>query len=166
VHVLDLALWLMGNPQPVRVSAMTQRKFGTRPEIAKLLRSAWDPEKFDVEDFAVALVHFANDASLLLRASWVAHVETQQFNVRLVGTEAGATTMPPTIFHNREGIPADETLQVGQSAMHEREMAHWLKVITGEAQPLVAPEETLNVQRILDAAYRSAAESREVDVAP
>jgi predicted dehydrogenase len=162
VHMLDLAVWLMGNPEPARVSAQTQRKFGTRPEIAKLLRSAWDPAKFDVEDFAVALVHFTNGATLLLRTSWAMHIDAETFSVRLVGTEAGATTIPPMVFRNHAGIPADEHLQVQPINSYEREIAHWLRVVEGKEQQLVTPQETINVQRIIEAAYRSAAEGCEV----
>lgn len=166
VHMLDLAVWLMGNPEPLRVSASLQTRFGPRPEIARMFRNAWDPTRFDVEDFGVALVHFANGATLLLRATWAAHIEKQVFNVTLCGDEAGATTHPPVIYRNREGIPADEHLQVVETRMYERELAHWVRVLRGEAEPLVKPAETINVQRILDAAYRSAAEGREVAVEP
>ncbi len=166
VHMLDVAVWLMGNPEPVHVSAKTERKFGTRPEIARMLRHAWDPAKFDVEDFAVALVRFANGATLLLRASWAAHIDAETFSVRLLGSEAGATTAPPVIYHNREGILSDDHLQLQRVSMYEREIAHWLQVVRGEAQPLVTPAETMNVQRILGATYRSAAEGREVEVEP
>lgn len=164
VHMLDLAVWLMGNPDPVRVSAQTQRKFGNRPEIAKLLRGAWDPATFDVEDFAVALVHFKNGATLLLRTSWAMHIDAETFSVRLAGTEAGATTTPPIVYRNHAGIPADEHLQVQRVSSYEREIAHWLRVVAGEEQPLVKMEETLNVQRIIDAAYRSAGEGREIAI--
>ncbi|MHB8377623.1 MAG: Gfo/Idh/MocA family protein [Dehalococcoidia bacterium] len=162
VHMLDLAVWLMGNPEPLRVSAQTQRKFGTRPEIAKMMRNAWDPDRFDVEDFAVALVHFAGGATLLLRTSWAAHIGAETFSVRLVGTEAGATTAPPMVYRNHAGIPADEQLQVQKASSYEREIAHWLRVVEGTEQQIVTPEETVNVQRIIEAAYRSAEEGREV----
>ncbi len=162
VHMLDLAVWLMGNPEPLRVSAQTQRKFGTRPEIAKMMRNAWDPDRFDVEDFAVALVHFANGATLLLRTSWAAHIDAETFSVRLVGTEAGATTTPPMVYRNHAGIPADEQLQIQKASSYEREIAHWLRVVVGSEPQIVTPQETVNVQRIIDAAYRSAEERREV----
>lgn len=162
VHMLDLAVWLMGNPEPARVSAQTQRRFGTRPEIAKMMRNAWDPARFDVEDFAVALVHFAGSATLLLRTSWAAHIDAETFSVRLVGTEAGATTAPPMVYRNHAGIPADEQLQVQKASSYEREIAHWLRVVEGTEQQIVTPEETVNVQRIIEAAYRSAEEGREV----
>lgn len=164
VHMLDLAVWLMDNPEPVRVSASTDRRFGTRPEIAKMMRSAWDPEAFDVEDFAVALVHFANGATLLLRTSWATHIDAETFSVRLVGTEAGATTVPPMVYRNHAGIPADEHLQVQKINSYEREIAHWLRVVAGKEQQIVTPAETLTVQRIINAAYRSADERREVEV--
>jgi predicted dehydrogenase len=167
VHMLDLAIYLMDNPKPTRVSSQMATKFGQRPEIAKLMRSAWDPAKFDVEDFAVALVHFENGASLLLRTSWATHIDAETFSVRLIGTEAGATTHPPVVFRNHAGIPVDEKLQVPQgdwTASYNREISHWLKVIRGDEQPLVKPEETLNVQRIIDAAYKSAEEGREITV--
>lgn len=166
VHMLDLAVWLMGNPEPVRVSASIQRRFGHRPEIARTFRNAWDPERFDVEDFAVALVRFANGATLIVRSAWAAHIEKQVFNVTLCGDEAEATTHPPVIYRTREGIPADERLQVGETHMYERVIAHWVRVLRGESEPAVKPAETINVQRILDAAYRSAEEGREVSVEP
>jgi predicted dehydrogenase len=164
VHMLDLAVWLMGNPTPVRVSAMAAAKFGKRPEIAKMLRNAWDPEKFDVDDFAIALVHFNNGGTLLLRTSWAAHVDQETFNVRVLGTEAGLTTIPPTIYKNHAGMTVDEKLNVVESPQHNRQMAHWLRVVEGKEAPLVKPAETLNVQRIIEAAYRSAAEGREITI--
>jgi len=166
VHMLDLAIWLMNNPDPVRVSAQTAAKFGKRPEIARMFRGAWEPQKFDVEDFAVALVHFANGATLLLRTSWATHIEAERFNVRVLGTDAGVTTVPPVVYRNREGIPADEQLRVVPSSHYEREMAHWVRVVAGDQEPIVTPRETMNVQRIIEAAYHSAAEGREVAVEP
>jgi hypothetical protein len=37
-------------------------------------------------------------------------------------------------------------------------------VLAGKEAPIVKPEESINVQRILEAAYRSGEEGREVDV--
>jgi predicted dehydrogenase len=165
VHMLDLALWLMGNPRPVRVSAKTAAKFGQRPEIAKMLRSAWDPEKFDVEDFAIALVHMDNGATLLLRTSWATHIDAETFSVRLAGPEAGATTRPPMIYRNEQGAPVDVKLNIAERSSYEGEIAHWLRVLDGKEQPLVAEAESMNVQRIIEAAYQSAAEGREVTIA-
>jgi predicted dehydrogenase len=164
VHMLDLAVWLFGNPRPLRVSATVGRRFGTRPEIAHMLRNAWDPQKFDVDDFAVALVHCEGGRTLLLRTSWAAHIEQETFSVRLLGTEGGATTRPAMVYRNHAGIPANEQLQVRDRSSYEGEIAHWLRVVAGKEPPLVRGEETLNVQRILEAAYRSAEQGGEVTI--
>jgi len=164
VHMLDLAMWLMGNPSPVRVSAVAAAHFGRRPEIAKMLRNAWDPAKFDVEDFAVALVHLSNGGSLLLRTSWAAHIDQETFSVRVLGADGGCTTIPPVIYRNHEGMTVDQRLNVFESPAQNRQMSHWLRVVEGKEEPLVQPVETLNVQRIIEAAYGSAADGAEVRI--
>ncbi len=163
VHMLDQALWLIGNPKPVSVSAITQRHFGHKAEIAKILGNAWDPEKFDVEDFSTAFVRFENDATLVLRTSWAAHIEKNFFGVRILGTDGGITTEPPVLFHTRNGVLADEEYKTLRPAnMNELQMRAFLTALRGEREMPVKEEETMNVQRILNAAYRSADEGHEV----
>lgn len=166
VHMLDQTLWLMGNPRALRVSATLDRRFGQRPEVAAALGNAWDPAHFDVEDFAVAFVRLEGGASLLLRASWAAHLETPTvMTSRLLGTDAGALTNPPTIFRLRDGLPTEETFtKLPENRSYILEIAHFLTVARGEAEPLVREEETINVQRVLNAAYESAARGCEVEV--
>jgi len=166
VHALDQTLWLAGNPKPVSVSAVTQRRFGQRPEIAAAWgNNAWDPQRFDVEDFAVAFVRFQDGSSLVLRASWAAHIDKDRFGSLLLGTEGGATTEPPTVYSLAEGKQVSEELgPLPWKNPYEAEVAHFLSVVRGEVEPMVKEEETMNVQRILDAAYRSAEEGREVQV--
>ncbi|MBI2914091.1 MAG: Gfo/Idh/MocA family oxidoreductase [Chloroflexi bacterium] len=166
VHILDQTVWLMGNPRPVRVSAVTQQRFGRRPEIAAILRNAWDPERFDVEDFAIAFVRFDNGADLVLRSSWAAHIrELQYFNSLVLGTEGGVTTNPPALFHLRNGVLASEEFKdLPPANGYEAEVRAFLRAVRGEREAPVKEEETLNVQRILNGAYRSAAEGREVEV--
>jgi predicted dehydrogenase len=167
VHALDQTLWLVGNPKPVSVSAMTQRRFGQRPEIAVTWGgNAWDPQRFDVEDFAVAFVRFQDGSSLVLRASWAAHIARDRFGSLLLGTEGGVTTDPPTVHRLAEGKQVNEELgPFPWRNPYEAEIAHFLAVVRGEVEPIIKEEETMNVQCILDAAYRSAEEGREVPIA-
>jgi predicted dehydrogenase len=166
VHALDQTLWLLGNPKPVSVSAVTERRFGQRAEIAATWGSnAWDPQRFDVEDFAVAFVRFQEGSSLVLRTSWAAHIAKDRFGSLLLGTEGGATTDPPTVHRLAEGKQVNEELgPFPWQNPYEAEIAHFLAVVRGEVEPIVKEDETMNVQRILDAAYRSAEEGREVRV--
>ena len=166
VHALDQTIWLAGNPNPLSVSAVMQQRFGQRPEIvAAWGANAWDPKCFDVEDFAAAFVRFQDGSSMVLRTSWAAHIAKDQFSSLLLGAEGGATTLPPTVYSLGEGKQVNEELgPFPWSNPYEAEMAHFLAVARGEVGPIVKEEETMNVQRILDAAYRSAEEGREVRV--
>ena len=69
------------------------------------------------------------------------------------------------MYRLRDGMQVDEEIKnLPHFSGWEREITHFLAVVRGEAEPLVKEEETLNVQRILNAAYRSAEEGREVEV--
>jgi predicted dehydrogenase len=167
VHVLDQALWLMGGPRAVGVTAVTGRYFGHRPEIVEVAPGEWNPEEFDVEDFAVAFVRLEGGRSLTLRAAWAAHLdEAAPLRTRLLGTEAGLTTVPFMVCGIADGALYDEVRDdLPPDRRFELEMAHWASVVRGETEPLVREEETLTVLRVLDAAYQSAREQREVVIA-
>ena len=85
---------------------------------------------------------------------------------RVVGTEAGATTRRRASTATTPASPSTSTSRRPgrlDCLLHPRD-PHWLDVIAGKAEPLVNAEETLNVQRIIDAAYRSAEEGRDITV--
>lgn len=168
VHVLDQALWLMGGPAALRVTAQTGRYFGHRPEIVEAAPGEWNPEEFDVEDFAVAFVSLEGGRSLTLQAAWASHLnEAAPLRNRLLGTEAGLTTVPLVVSGIADGAVYDEVRDdLPPDRRFEVEMAHWAAVVRGETEPFVREEETLNVLRVLDAAYQSAREQREVTIAP
>lgn len=166
VHMLDQALWLMGNPRAVRVSATVERRFGHLPEIAALRNNAWNPDTFDVEDFAVAFIRLETGGTILVRASWAAHLDFPTLmSARVLGSDAGVVTEPPAIYRLRGGSLTEERFTTPNAPSgYIAEMAHWVEVIKGNVEPLVREEETMNVQRILNGAYESAAQGREVEV--
>jgi len=91
VHVLDLALWLMGYPKPVSVSGSMFAEFGMRGQ-KTVPRNANLPT-FDVEDSGMGFVRFEGGAVLQFESSWASHREPKAdgFFVRLFGSEAGQT---------------------------------------------------------------------------
>ena len=71
VHILDLTLWMMGNPRPVAVSGVTQDKLMRLPGAWSLWGGRIPAETADVEEFAAALVRFDTGATLVLEVSWL-----------------------------------------------------------------------------------------------
>ena len=162
VHTLDHTLWLMGNPKPVAVTGMTWAAFGKRTDVA-MPRGPWDVDKFDVEDMAVALVRCENDAILILRASWAAHIEKNMDETRILGTHGGASMRPLRIYQDKHGVMTDITPSgLPEVRPHIEEIAHFCACVRGEAECLVVPEQVLDVQAIIDAIYASAAQGGEV----
>lgn len=165
VHRLDLALWLMGYPKPTWV-----------------MGSAYDPiaraaakqagKAFDVEDLAAAFIRFDNGASLVLEASWAAHIgEAELMETRLLGTRAGLLQknldegyrFDAQIFTDQHGTPMDLRVHpntaTAPSAMHD-----FAKAILSDTPHPAGADEGLRVMEILDAIYASAASGAPVQL--
>ncbi len=162
VHALDLALWLMGHPQPASVYGVTYRKFGNRPNVFNPW-GTWDPQTYDVEDAAFAMIRFGNGAVLQLECSWVLNIERSMSQTILCGTEGGAQLDPFKIFQEKHGTILDvippERATEGQGRAGELsyalEIQGFIKAIREDSDPLVLPEQALMVSRIVDAIYAS-----------
>lgn len=165
VHVLDLAMWLMGSPKPVAVSGAAFTKFGNRPDHVhrggRKLR--FPPEEFDVDDNAFATVRFDNGALLTLEVSWASEIPTNVHGIQLFGDRGGASSSPLALHTQMNGTLVDITPQdIGDVQPHHAEIEHFIACVRGEREIIVKPEEALEVQRVLDAIYESTRTGREV----
>lgn len=173
VHVLDLTMWLMGSPTPKSVSGSTYTKLGNKPEYFNAWPNNFKHKDYDVEDFACAMVKFTNEATLILEASWAAHLpELETLPQMLLGDKGGAVLYPYgrpeaplRVFTSRDEAVLDiQPKAVPEGDPHMEELKHWVACVRGEKEVLVKPQESLNVQRILDAIYRSSESGKEVEV--
>lgn len=163
VHMLDMALFLMGHPKPVAAFGATATAFGKRPGFGGM--GQWDREKFTVEDFGVGLVRFANGAMLLLKASWAANIGEDQHYVMLMGTEAGLITSPARIFRQEHGALVDVApTRLPNVDTYAEEIAQFIKAIRAGARSPVPGKHGVMATEILDAIYESAATGAEVTI--
>lgn len=163
VHVLDLALHLMGFPEPVSVSANTWLEIANRPSVM-----GHDPKKYTVpEELAVGFIRFEDDVCVSLAASWALNAPGNQNNVSVYGTDGGVQMWPFTLVREEHDMMLNSTPQVlgkkGRGS-HAEEINQLALAITRGGTAPVPPEETLITQRILDGIYESAREGREVEV--
>ncbi len=165
VHRLDLALWMMGYPEPEWVMANTYNPFG--PGIAK--SKGFD---YTVEDLACAMIRFKNGAMLEVEASWAANVrENENMSTQLLGTKGGIRqfnlheTYEFDVEYNYEfkGAQFDTKLH---PPMPECRSGYYLfaDAVIREQPFLVQPEEGVTVMRLLDAIYRSAREGKPIQL--
>lgn len=164
VHVLDLALWLMGHPKPTSAFGSAYCKFGKRTDIVAAW-GQWDTKKFTVEDFGVGLVRFANGATLLVKASWAANVGDERNGVMLMGTEAGLTTSPARVYREEQGTLVDSVPSGLPSVdTYNEEIVQFVKAVRERRPSPVPGENGLMATAILDAIYKSAETGKEVPV--
>ena len=166
VHILDLTLHLMGQPEPVSVTGIAPQKLAKRPDVRGWWGD-WDREKIDVEDFAAGFVRFKNGAALTLECSWLTNIKEQETTkITLMGTDAGAEWPECTIHGEAAGSVTDTTLTYPDDKVggHQKEIAAFTDaVLNGKPSP-VPTEQSLNVIRILDGLYRSYESGKEVTV--
>jgi predicted dehydrogenase len=157
VHVLDLALWLMGNPRPVSVMGSAYAKFG--PQAAKEQGGT-----YDVEDLAAGFIKLDNGATLILEASWASFVERERIYTQLCGTEGGADLDPLKIYKEIHGSLTDLTPQFRPVSGHEMEMRHFVECLREGKEPMSTGQHGLDIMKILDAIYESMNTNKGVDL--
>ncbi len=162
VHRIDMAMWLMGDPNPVSVSGSTYNKLGSA--LARKMKKS-----FDVEDLAVALIRFDNGATLIAEISWMLNGErNEDMATYLYGTKAGichrnlgdSYDYEACIFGEIGGVYATSKVKIPVHGPNS--VSHFLDVVTEGVKPIVTPQQGINVMKVLDGIYKSAELGREV----
>ncbi|MDR3228981.1 MAG: Gfo/Idh/MocA family oxidoreductase [Puniceicoccales bacterium] len=179
LHMLDLALYFMGYPEPEYVLGQTFDTFISD----KSFKGPWgipDVQKGvnDVETAAHGFVKFATGQVVTLQTSWAEMVAREEVSVTFQGTKAGGlvrrlfgrdglddtaidTCELYTHDHNRPVnrsviVKADETMGRLRSA------ENFVGAIEGREAPLNLPSQAISLLRITDALYASAASGKPV----
>jgi predicted dehydrogenase len=162
VHVIEMAHYVMGSPRPVAATGKTWTYMGNKPSDVVSQWPNWDYKTYTVEDLAVGHVRFDNGAVLQIEASFVAHIEKDQWNFHVMGTKGGSSWDPPMIFEDRSGTMINSSPGFLEKAgdfpsMFKIKLRNWIDASVNNA-PMEAPGEAgLAVQKILDGVYRSSA---------
>lgn len=169
VHMIDLAIWLMGSPTPVAVSGSTYCKFANDETKSDSVHSQFGDSKedgiFDVEDLAMGFIKFDNGACLQIEFSWASNIEKERNFVELRGTKAGFTWDggDVKIFTEEGGELVDLKPHCSGSANgHEMNLRHFADVLLNGADPCFVPQQGVDMIKILSAIYQSAETGREV----
>ncbi len=167
VHILDMTLHLMGYPKPVSASAKTWNMLGTNPALFNNWGD-YDRKAFTVEDFAVGLIKFDNDAVVVLESSFMGNMDGDPFETQLYGTKAGAVVKgwgddAVRIFteQNRQLFNLSPVNVPKVESSHTAEVHAFVDAIrTGKPSP-VPGEQGLILNAIFDAMYLSSESGRE-----
>lgn len=166
VHLLDLTWWLCGCPKPVSASGSTYAEFGPRGLGQGANSTKVQNGVFDVEDLAVALVRFENGLTINLEVSWAINSRREnEMWVQLYGTEGGCEWGDPTgVFTDLGGHPAVSDIQLQKQDPWKGEMQHFINCILNDETPDPDARQGVEMMKMLDAIYSSAAAGREVTI--
>ena len=181
LHMIDLALYFMGYPEPAHVLASTFDSFITD----KGFKGPWGiPDRADgvnnVEAAAHGFVTFKTGQVLTLQVSWAEMVKREEVSVVFQGTGAGGkverlfgrdgldeTAIDTCELYVQENgnsvnrsivVPACEDMGRSSSAKN------FIDSIEGREEPLNTPVQALRLMKIIDAIYESAMTSKPVSI--
>jgi predicted dehydrogenase len=165
VHRIDLAMWLMGYPQPAWVMGHTSDAL-MQQEVAAAGKTA------SVENHCTGLVRFANGVALQVEASWACHRRENEFmETHLYGDKAGLVQrnvgggydFTAEIFERRSGGFYSAILDRNEEP-ERSSMEHFADAILNDKPTPATAEDALKVQQIIDGIYTSAASGKPVEV--
>lgn len=171
VHVIDLVRYLMGNPKPVSVYAVTYDKLGKRDYLKNGV--GYGPEEATVddpctvEDFASAMIRYDNGAVTYLETSYSLN-GPDVYKREIFGTKGGLDiTDGVKLYTECHDYLADIDIKTNNYKGSSREgmaeeMAHFVDCVKNGTACITPAEDGLEIMKILDAIYLSAKTGHEV----
>jgi predicted dehydrogenase len=158
VYEIDLMLWFLGNPKVRSVTATTYQGIGDpRADVTQ-----------DVEDHATVFCQLEGGKSFSLEIAWASNLAG--LNTRFVlGDRAGLRFEPLTLF--TPPAPGERTCREVPVLENDAEggglpgvVGGFLAGLEGGPAPMTPARDALEVTRVIDAAYRSAASGKPVEL--
>ena len=148
--MVDLAMWLADYPAPVRVWAHMDRPRGTA-----------------VEESALVTLECESGVAFTFDISWAYVGYDERWWFETLSSRGSARLAPLRVVKELNGKPTD--VSPGGAAARESsfnqsyraELAHFLSVVREET-PYEAPTDQVILHKVVEAAYRSADEGKEV----
>jgi predicted dehydrogenase len=174
VHIIDIVRYFMGLPKVASVKGVTFDKLGARTNIIK--RGGYTSTErskvniFDVEDLAVAIIKFDNDAVLSVETSFSLNTKSDTGGIELFGTKAGVNisrTEPKIEFFTEQNnylinVAPTINTQLSFQELFQKETAHFVDCVANGTKCISPAEDGIELMRIIDGVYESAKTGREV----
>ena len=168
-HSIDLPMWLTSNYEVATVRGVTFDKMKNFPEGNDL--GPWDPNNFDVEDTAMAMITMKNGMMIYVETAWASNMlqEAPGIIASIAGNKAGADMVGPgfeeavRVTKIVDGKLTTETKIPEQKYnMWEYDMDRWVEAVTTGSEPAVNSYQAAVVTRVIEAVYESAATGKTI----
>ena len=181
LHMVDLAMYFMGYPEPAHVLGQTFSDFIQD----KQFKGPWGiPDRVggttDVENAAHGFVTFKTGQVLSLQVSWAEMVKREEVSVVFQGTKAGGKverlfgidgldntaidTCELYVQENGNSVNRTIVTPACEDMGRSNSARNFIEAIEGKADPLNTPDQAHNLMKIIDALYQSAATGKPVSI--
>ena len=151
VHVMDLALWLAGFPAPLRVAAQAGQHFCPG----------------DTEDWAFGMVRLQGGAIMTCEVQEQGFIERELTQVEIRGRKAGVFIDGGTTIYTTQGganVDLKPTLNPDWMGARQAELHHFAECALSGKPTIIPPEQSVQIQAIIDGIYRSAQAGKEIAI--
>lgn len=166
VYHISQLLYLLGNPEPIRISGKTYQETSMDPNRKKI-------SQYNVEELGCGFMRFNNGLTMDVIEAWAVHLNSFEGS-SIMGSEAGIKLEPFSFHKTYHDLQADTTFDLG--AMQYRESTvyyeeykhyissqmHWISALRGDVELLNTAKLALNTQLIQEGIYLSSKLGREV----
>jgi predicted dehydrogenase len=152
LQMLDLAMWTLGYPRPLRVSAHTHRLAGA-----------------EVEDAAALLLRLEDDRVVNLEVTWALISRRDRQFLNLLGSAGSGALAPLQVFRQMDSRMVDVAPALAPggenlfTASYRNELQFFVEAVRGE-KTLEPPTEHVRLMHVMEGAFRSDEEGREIDL--
>ena len=181
LHMVDLAMYFMGYPEPAHVLGQTFNDFIED----KSFKGPWGiPDRVggvtDVENAAHGFVTFKTGQVLTLQVSWAEMIKREEVSVVFQGTKAGGKverlfgidgldntaidTCELYVQENGNSVNRSIVTPACEDMGRIASAANFIEAIEGRAKPLNTPEQAYRLMQVIDAIYASAKSGRPVSL--
>ena len=173
VHLIDLAVYLMGSPRPVEVLGTVSSKIGNRGNIKGVSwykAADFTTSRNTVEDFASALIKFDNGASLFVETSWAMNIRTAASYMDVFGNKGGAKLEPSLEIYSElddymvDISPVLDSNGFDMEHSFQAELNHFIHCALNGVKCICPARDGTTVMKIVDAVYRSAELGKSVGI--
>lgn len=155
-HLLDLALWLMGNPKHRTVTGTAYNTLSKMPNQVNQWGS-FNHETFNVDDHVTAYIQFESGASLLFETSWAANINDDREHLSISGVDGGLNVFPFELYTTKNGmlLNSEAAWLPGVEEPGTSQAKNFIHTCLGMEELVVKPEEALQVSQIIDQIYET-----------
>jgi len=165
VYYIGRMLYLLGNPEVLRVSGKVYQEMDIDP-VRK------DASGYDVEEFGLGLVRFAGGVTMDIAEAWAIQQAGQEGS-SVVGSKGGVRLEPFGFFQSVGHLDLSSTADIERfqfrlhnvredGDVYDSSQHHWIAALQGRVELLPTAEVALNTMLISEAIYASDKLDREV----